>query len=63
MTFADPSYDPQTGTFRVRARVPIPQGILLPNQYVRVRLVGAVRPQAALVPQRAVKQGAKGHFV
>lgn len=63
MTFADPSYDPQTGTFRVRASVPNPDGTLRPNQYVRVRLVGAVRPRAVLVPQRAVKQGAKGHFV
>lgn len=63
MTFADPSYDPQTGTFRVRASVPNPDGILRPNQYVRARLIGAVRPKAVLVPQRAVKQGAKGHFV
>jgi len=63
MTFADPSYDPQTGTFRVRASVPNPDFILRPNQYVRVRLIGAVRPKAILVPQRAVKQGAKGHFV
>ena len=63
MTFADPSYDPQTGTFRVRASVPNPDGILRPNQYVRARLVGAVRPQAILVPQRAVQQGSKGHFV
>ncbi|WP_319524354.1 efflux RND transporter periplasmic adaptor subunit [uncultured Desulfosarcina sp.] len=63
MTFADPSYDTQTGTFRVRASVPNPDGILRPNQYVRARLTGAVRPQAILVPQRAVQQGSKGHFV
>ncbi len=63
MTFADPSYDPQTGTFRVRASVPNPDCILRPNQYVRARLVGAVRPKAILVPQRAVQQGSKGHFV
>jgi membrane fusion protein (multidrug efflux system) len=29
---------------------------------VRARLVGAVRPDAVVVPQRAVQQGAKGHF-
>jgi len=63
MTFAEPSYDPQTGTFLVRISVPNPQGILRPNQYVRARLQGAVRPKAVLVPQRAVQQGAKGHFV
>ena len=63
MTFAEPSYDPQTGTFLVRISVPNPQGLLRPNQYVRARLKGAVRPKAILVPQRAVQQGAKGHFV
>nr|WP_321464888.1 efflux RND transporter periplasmic adaptor subunit [uncultured Desulfobulbus sp.] len=63
MTFADPSYDPQTGTFLVRASVPNPDSVLRPNQYVRVRLTGSVRPRAILVPQRAVQQGAKGHFV
>ncbi len=63
MTFAEPSYDPQTGTFLVRISVPNPQSVLRPNQYVRARLKGAVRPKAILVPQRAVQQGAKGHFV
>lgn len=63
MTFAEPSYDPQTGTFLIRISVPNPQGVLRPNQYVRARLKGAVRPNAILMPQRAVQQGAKGHFV
>lgn len=63
MTFAEPSYDPGTGTFLVRASVRNPDGILRPNQYVRVRLTGAVRPKAILVPQRAVQQGTRGHFV
>ena len=63
ITFADPSYNPQTGTFLLRASVANPDGILRPNQYVRTRLLGSVRPNAILVPQRAVQQGAKGHFV
>ncbi len=63
ITFADPSYNPQSGTFLVRATVDNPRGVLRPNQYVRVRLKGAVRPNAILVPQRAVQQGSKGHFV
>jgi membrane fusion protein (multidrug efflux system) len=63
ITFADPSYNSQTGTFLIRVSVPNPQGVLRPNQYVRVRLKGAVRPNAILVPQRAVQQSAKGHFV
>jgi membrane fusion protein (multidrug efflux system) len=63
ITFTDPSYNPQTGTFLIRASVDNPKGVLRPNQYVRTRLHGAVRPDAILVPQRAVQQGAKGHFV
>jgi membrane fusion protein, multidrug efflux system len=63
MTFAEPSYNTQTGTFLVRASVDNPEGLLRPNQYVRARLKGAVRPNAILVPQRAVQQGSKGHFV
>jgi membrane fusion protein (multidrug efflux system) len=63
ITFAAPLYNPQTGTFQLRVTVDNPSGILRPNQYVKVRLRGAVRPNAVLVPQRAVQQGAKGHFV
>jgi membrane fusion protein (multidrug efflux system) len=63
MTFAEPSYNAQTGTFLIRATVHNPEGVLRPNQYVRARLKGAVRPKAILVPQRAVQQGSKGHFV
>jgi membrane fusion protein, multidrug efflux system len=63
ITFADPSYNPTTGTFLLRATVNNPAGVLRPNQYVRVRLTGATRPNAIVVPQRAVQQSAKGHFV
>ena len=63
ITFADPSYNAQTGTFLIRATVDNPKGVLRPNQYVRARLRGAIRPNAILVPQRAVQQGGKGHFV
>jgi membrane fusion protein (multidrug efflux system) len=63
ITFADPSYNPTTGTFLLRATVNNPAGVLRPNQYVRVRLTGSIRPNAIVVPQRAVQQGAKGHFV
>lgn len=63
LTFAEPMYNSQSGTFLVRASVDNPDGILRPNQYVRVRLKGAVRPNAVLIPQRAVQMGTRGHFV
>lgn len=63
ITFTDPSYNAQTGTFLIRASVDNPKGLLRPNQYVRARLKGALRPNAILVPQRAVQQSGQGHFV
>lgn len=63
ITFAEPFFNAQTGTFLIRASVENPEGILRPNQYVRARIDGALRPHAILVPQRAVLQSAKGQFV
>jgi membrane fusion protein (multidrug efflux system) len=63
ITFTDPSYNSATGTFLLRATVPNKAGVLRPNQYVRTRLSGATWPGAIVVPQRAVQQSAKGHFV
>jgi membrane fusion protein (multidrug efflux system) len=63
VTFANADYDSQTGTFLLRATLPNPEGALRPGQFVRVRLKGATRPNAILVPQQSVLQGAKGHFV
>ena len=60
ITFTDPVFNAQTGTFLVRVSVDNPAGLLRPNQYVRVRVKGATRPNAILVPQRAVLQGSKG---
>ncbi|MBL8541821.1 MAG: efflux RND transporter periplasmic adaptor subunit [Betaproteobacteria bacterium] len=63
ITFANADYNSQTGTFLLRATVPNPGAALRPGQFVRVRILGAIRPNAILVPQQAVLQGAKGHFV
>lgn len=63
ITYADPSFNPQTGTFLLRTTFANPNGALRPNQYVRARLKGALRPNAVLVPQAAVQQASKGHFV
>ena len=61
--FTNPAFSPETGTFLVRAALDNPQGTLRPGQFVRARLSGAIRPDVILVPQRAVLQGAKSHFV
>ena len=63
ITFANASYNPQTGTFLLRATLPNPGAVLRPGQFLRVRVLGMIRPNAILVPQQAVLNGAQGHFV
>ena len=63
ISFRSPSFDARTGTYLVRATVDNSEGLLRPNQYVRSRVIGFTRPNAILVPQRAVRQSAKGHVV
>jgi membrane fusion protein, multidrug efflux system len=63
ISFADPSYSKETGTFLVRATFANPNGVLKPGQFVRVHVLGAKQANAMLVPQRAVQQGAKSHFL
>ncbi len=63
ITFTNADYNQQTGTFLIRATLPNTAGVLRPGQFSRVRVLGAVRKNAILVPQQAVLQGAKGHFV
>ena len=63
LVFSAPDYNPTTGTNMIRASIDNPKGTLKPNQFVRVRMTGATRPDAIAVPQKAVQQGSKGHFV
>ena len=63
ITFADASLSEETGTFLIRAEIENPDNLLRPGQFVRANLKGATRPNAIVVPQRAVQQGAKGSFV
>jgi len=52
--FLDLSIDEQTGTAALRAEVPNPDWVLLPGQFVRVRVEVGVRPNVTMIPQRAV---------
>ena len=61
--FQDYRTDAGTGSFGMRANVGNGYHELAPGQFVRVRLTGALRPQAIAVPQRAVLDGAQGKFV
>jgi membrane fusion protein, multidrug efflux system len=63
VNFADPSFSKETGTFLVRAEVPNPKEELRPGMFVKAFMKGALRPNALVVPQKAVQQTANGHTV
>jgi membrane fusion protein (multidrug efflux system) len=63
ISFADPSFSQDTGSFMVRAELPNPKRELLPGMFVTALVKGAVRPGAIVVPQLAVQQGSNGHLV
>jgi membrane fusion protein, multidrug efflux system len=52
-----------TGTRDFRVTFPNPDKTLVPGQFVKLRIIGAVRTDVILVPQKAVQQGPKGSVV
>ena len=54
--FADRQVDQKTGAIRMAGIFPNPGNVLRPGQYGRVRAVTATKPDALLVPQRAVSE-------
>ena len=63
ISFADPSFSQDTGSFLVRAVLPNPKGQLRPGMFVTAIVHGAMRPKAIVLPQLAIQQGNDGHFV
>lgn len=63
VNFSSPTLDPDTGALIVRATFPNPEGKVLPGQFVRTYVYGAVRPDAIVVPQQAVASGQSGEYV
>jgi membrane fusion protein (multidrug efflux system) len=63
LLFSDLTVDATSGQITLRAEVPNPDGLLLPGQYVRVRLSQAEAPAAILLPQQAVTRSNQGDSV
>ena len=63
LSFVDPSFNTDTGTFLVRAELPNPEAKLKPGMFVKAIGSGSTRPNALVVPQRAVQQSSNGHVV
>jgi len=63
LLFSDLTVDATSGQITLRAEVPNPDGMLLPGQYVRVRLSQAELPSGMLLPQQAVTRTNQGDTV
>ena len=63
LLFSDLTVDPTSGQITLRAEVPNADGLLLPGQFVRVRLSQAELPSGMLLPQQAVTRTNQGDTV
>jgi membrane fusion protein (multidrug efflux system) len=57
------SIDRSTGTVQARAQIPNPDRVLLPGMFVRARISAGERPNALVIPQRAVIMKDRGPSV
>jgi len=60
LQFTDVLVNPATGTVRLRALFPNPDGLLLPGLYVRATVIQGVDLHGIMVPQPAIQRTEKG---
>ncbi len=63
LVFVDNTVTPQTGTVLLKTRVDNQKEVIWPGQFVNVRVVLTVEPEAIVVPEVAVQPGQSGPFV
>ena len=63
LDFIDNTVTPQTGTVLLKTRVTNAREVLWPGQFVNVRIVLKIEPEAIVVPDVAVQPGQEGSFV
>jgi multidrug efflux system membrane fusion protein len=63
LVFIDNTVTPQSGTVLLKTRVPNPNEVIWPGQFVNVRIVLTVESEAVVVPEAAVQPGQDGSFV
>ena len=59
----DNQIDTATGTIKLKAQFPNPDGLLFPNQFVNVRMVVETKKDATVIPMAAIQRGAQGTIV
>jgi multidrug efflux system membrane fusion protein len=63
LVFIDNTVTQQTGTVLLKTRVPNAKETIWPGQFVNVRIVLTIEPEAVVVPEVAVQPGQEGSFV
>lgn len=63
LVFVDNTVTPQTGTVLLKTRVENTKELIWPGQFVNVRVVLTIEPEAVVVPEIAVQPGQDGPFV
>ena len=63
LVFIDNTVTPQTGTVVLKTRVANKDELLWPGQFINVRIVLKIEPDAVVVPEVAVQPGQDGSFV
>ena len=61
--FSNNRVDPSTGTLLLRASFPNPERIILPGQYVKIRIEKKKKEYALVIPNSIVQVDKKGSFV
>jgi membrane fusion protein, multidrug efflux system len=60
---SDNQIDTATGTIKLKAQFPNPDGLLFPNQFVNVRMIVDTKAGATIIPMAAIQRGARGTVV
>jgi membrane fusion protein (multidrug efflux system) len=63
VSFSDPSFSQETGSFLVRSVLPNPKKELRPGMFATAKINLGNRENAVVIPQLAVQQGSNGHLV
>lgn len=63
LVLVDNTVDPQTGTIKLKARIPNPAETIWPGELVAVRLIMGIEENVLVVPETAVQPGQEGSFV
>ena len=63
INFINPTIDEATGTVKLRAVFPNPDGKVRPGQFLRLNMAGLTRLNAIAIPKETVMQEANGSYV